>query len=271
MIYSYIPRTSKAKSNSDTLQQRARFFGSKRHLRNFCKIFITEKTYEEFLEYAVNESYLFSNFNLINETRESAEIFRFDKTNPCRKGVISEMRSVIMNKWQHVYIYRNPDWIFENLLQDSRFESGHNDSGDTVNRSHLIFTVKLNYFLSLFNDENLYMPFDQFGESDEFGRINFIRFRTLSRLLLDQERITFIKLGGNLEIVREYSSKRLSNYNSLVPKSVHSGRSNDGSYVGDAKIFLHELNTGVTVHLQKVLLDGIAENKMLVLSFYYGR
>lgn len=270
LTHSFIPRTSKRKANSDTLQQRARFFGSKKHIKNFCKVFITEKSYNEFLEYAINESYLFANFKLVNNSKDSAEIFSFDLANPCRRGVISDIRSVIKNKWQHVYIFQNVKEVFDNIIQDSSLISYHPDSGDTQNRKHLVFTLNRNAFISSFRNEESFKPYDRFGDSEEYANLNFIKFKTLSKLLLDLEKITFIKLGEDLSVSREYSSKRLNNYNVLVPKSVHSGRSTDGTYIGDSNIIIADSNNGLTIHFQRVILDGIESSEMLVLSFYYN-
>jgi hypothetical protein len=270
LIYSYIPRTSKSKSNADVLQQRARFFGSKKNIKNYCKIFITEKTYNEFLEYSQNESYLFSNFELVNDARDSSDIFSFDVSNPCRRGVISNIRSIVKNKWQHVYIFQNVDSCFSELFLDSKFLGIHPDSGHTDNRSHLLFSVKRYSFLSVFNNEYLFEPTGHFGNSDEFKNLNFVKFKTLTKLILDQEDVTFVKLGRDLDIVRDYSSKVTANFNVLLPKNVHSGRSEDGHYIGDSNVLYGIENNGVTIHLQKVILDSVRENLMLVLSFYYN-
>jgi hypothetical protein len=55
LITTYLTRTSKAKSNSDTLQQRARFFGYKKDYINYCRVYMPYSIKEDFIEYVRHE------------------------------------------------------------------------------------------------------------------------------------------------------------------------------------------------------------------------
>ena len=264
----YMPRVSKNKANSDTIQQRARFFGSRRHLSKYCKVFLTEKLNDEFVEYKENEDFLFDTFSGVNPGSFTENIFSFEITNPCRKTVISSLKENIKNKWKHVYVYQNIYQI-DNLINDSEFLGYHLDSGDTENRTHMLMKISKLKLASCLSAKNIYRPFGYFGISEDFTSNNFTNLRYLLRLFENEDLIEFVKLGGGYTSVRTYSSKLLKNYEVLIPKAVHSGRSRDGDYCGDHNIFHPSGNSRTTLHIQKVNLDSI-DNQIYVLSFNYG-
>lgn len=264
----YMPRVSKSKANSDTIQQRARFFGSRRHLSKYCKVFMTEKLKEEFIEYKENEDFLFETFSGVNPGSLTENIFSFEITNPCRKSVISSLRENIRNKWKHVYVYQD-SYQIDNLISDSEFLGYHIDSGDTENRTHMLMKIGKLKLATYLSSKNLYRPFGYFGISEDFTSNNFTNLRYLLRLFENEDLIEFVKLGGDFTTVRTYTSKLLKNYEVLIPKAVHSGRSRNGDYCGDHKIFHPSGYSQTTLHIQKVNLDS-RDNQIYVLSFNYG-
>ena len=264
----YMPRVSKSKANSDTIQQRARFFGSRRHLSKYCKVFMTEKLKEEFIEYKENEDFLFETFSGVNPGSLTENIFSFEITNPCRKSVISSLRENIRNKWKHVYVYQD-SYQIDNLISDSEFLGYHIDSGDTENRTHMLMKIGKLKLATYLSSKNLYRPFGYFGISEDFTSNNFTNLRYLLRLFENEDLIEFVKLGGDFTTVRSYTSKLLKKYEVLIPRAVHSGRSRNGDYCGDHKIFHPSGYSQTTLHIQKVNLDS-RDNQIYVLSFNYG-
>ena len=264
----YMPRVSKGKANSDTIQQRARFFGSRRHLSKYCKVFMTEKLKEEFIEYKENEDYLFETFSGVNPGSLTESIFSFEITNPCRKSVISSLKENIKNKWKHVYIYQDLYQI-DNLISASEFLGYHRDSGDTENRMHMLMKIEKLKLVTHLSSKLLYRPTEYFGSSEDFTSNNFTNLRHLLRLFENEDLIEYIKLGGEYTTVRSYASQLLKNYEVLIPKAVHSGRSKSGDYCGDHKIFHPSGNSKTTLQIQKVNLDH-KDNPIYVLSFNYG-
>jgi hypothetical protein len=264
----YMPRVSKGKANSDTIQQRARFFGSRRHLSKYCKVFITEKLEEEFIEYKENEDFLFDTFSGVNPGSLTENIFSFEITNPCRKSVISSLRENIKNKWKHVYVYQD-SYQIDNVISSSEFLGYHLDSGDTENRTHMLMKIEKIKLATYLSSKDLYRPFGYFGSSEDFASNNFTNLRYLLRLFENEDFIEYVKLGGEYSTVRAYTSKLLKNYEVLIPKAVHSGRSDNGDYCGDDKIFHPSGDSRTTLHIQKVNLDS-RDNQIYVLSFNYG-
>ena len=58
LIVTYMPRTTKSKSNADTIEQRCRFFGYKRDYIEACKVYLPQESINEFEEYVEYEKHL---------------------------------------------------------------------------------------------------------------------------------------------------------------------------------------------------------------------
>ena len=58
LIVTYLPRTTKGKSNSDTIEQRCRFFGYKKDYIEACKVYLPNESIDEFHEYVEFETSL---------------------------------------------------------------------------------------------------------------------------------------------------------------------------------------------------------------------
>jgi hypothetical protein len=59
LITTFLTRSS-ADGNADSIQQRARFYGSKLSIRHSITVFMTDKVHEDFQEYWINERELFN-------------------------------------------------------------------------------------------------------------------------------------------------------------------------------------------------------------------
>ena len=182
--------------------------------------------------------------------------------------MISSLKENIKNKWKHVYIYQDLYQI-DNLISASEFLGYHRDSGDTENRMHMLMKIEKLKLATYLSSKLLYRPTEYFGSSEDFTSNNFTNLRYLLRLFENEDLIEYIKLGGEYSTVRSYASKLLKNYEVLIPKAVHSGRSKSGDYCGDHKIFHPSGNSKTTLQIQKVNLDH-KDNPIYVLSFNYG-
>ena len=90
----YMPRGIGV-GNADTLQQRARFFGYKRHYLGLCRLFLEQDLKDAFVDYVEHEQIMRSELKRLVETGESLRSWRrrfiLDPSlNPCRQSVISD-------------------------------------------------------------------------------------------------------------------------------------------------------------------------------------
>ena len=90
LTVSYLTRTNQSKSNSDTLQQRARFFGYKKGYFNQTKIYLTSKDINDFNEYVRFEEDLRSKLKVMSVYDfVNSNYFKLSPTmNLTRKNVI---------------------------------------------------------------------------------------------------------------------------------------------------------------------------------------
>jgi hypothetical protein len=90
----YMPRGIGV-GNADTLQQRARFFGYKRHYLGLCRLLLEQDLRDAFVEYVEHEQIMRNELKRIAEKGESLRSWRrrfvLDPSlNPCRQSVVSD-------------------------------------------------------------------------------------------------------------------------------------------------------------------------------------
>lgn len=74
LTVTYMPRV--LSDNADVLQQRARFFGYKRHYLGFCRVFIPKQTIRAFTDYVADEEFLRS--SLVEHSGQPLSAWRRD-------------------------------------------------------------------------------------------------------------------------------------------------------------------------------------------------
>lgn len=89
LVVTYMSRTTKSKTNADTLQQRARFFGYKQSILDLIRLYLPEKLKEEFKEY-VSDEIAIRDYLKTCETSEIAQtISQSELMRPTRGNVLS--------------------------------------------------------------------------------------------------------------------------------------------------------------------------------------
>lgn len=89
LVVTYMPRTTKSKTNADTLQQRARFFGYKQSILDLIRLYLPDKLKEEFKEY-VSDEIAIRDYLKTCETSEIAQtISQSELMRPTRGNVLS--------------------------------------------------------------------------------------------------------------------------------------------------------------------------------------
>ena len=90
LIVTYMPRTTKSKSNADTIEQRCRFFGYKKDYIEACKVYIPQESINEFEEYVGYEKHLrnyLKNYS-IDEFYDNDRLMKFGILNPTSSNKI---------------------------------------------------------------------------------------------------------------------------------------------------------------------------------------
>ena len=116
LIVTYMPRTTKSKSNADTIEQRCRFFGYKKDYIEACKVYIPQESINEFEEYVEYENHLrdyLKNYS-IDEFYDNDRLMKFCNLNPTSSNKIPGE------------LYRN-DFRSFNYFQPDFENKEHND------------------------------------------------------------------------------------------------------------------------------------------------
>lgn len=90
LIVTYMPRTTKSKSNADTIEQRCRFFGYKKDYIEACKVYLPLDSINEFEEYVDFEKHLrdFLKKYSIDEFYDNDRLMKLGVLNPTSRNKI---------------------------------------------------------------------------------------------------------------------------------------------------------------------------------------
>jgi hypothetical protein len=244
LISTFMPRSQKV-GNADTIQQRARFFGSKRNILEFLSVYVNEKTYNDFYEYYTNEKFI---FDLVKYPMKS-EYFKYnyitDYTNPCRDDVLYNFRQLIGTSWRHYYLRKDAeDFLY--ILGQLGFRkhldnlNGYSCLIYTFNRREFMMAIERLDFLT-FRDEL----------SNKFGFLSSLE-------LSESDDLQVIILGNEIKYRERSGMLRDGEH---IPEMVHQGYSTN--YPGDRNLYF---SNRMTVQFSFVKLSNFNQEKLTVLS-----
>ncbi len=155
----YMPRLTKGKATADTIEQRCRFFGYKSQYIDYCRVFLPQKSIEEYEAYVKHEELMHSTLKKCSSLKEYAEqlslLHLSDNLNPTRSNILSHaiVRSK-MSGWRSMgsIAYREHNKILvENLLSQlqEQFEI-INPQMDNPMRKHRYVRVDISAFIEFF-------------------------------------------------------------------------------------------------------------------------
>lgn len=156
---SYMPRTTKGKSNADTIEQRCRFFGYKMKYIDVCRVYLSTKSLVEYNDYVEHEENLRANLNqcesLAEFSKHSKAMLLADTLNPTRSNILSSklVRSKLSG-WKQMI---SKDCYQENKLHIQQFlehikEQFENcpDYDGNIIRNHRYACVPIDDFIEFF-------------------------------------------------------------------------------------------------------------------------
>ena len=155
----YMPRMTKGKATADTIEQRCRFFGYKSRYIDYCRVFLPQKSIEEYEAYVKHEELMHSTLKKCSSLKEYAEqlsvLHLSDNLNPTRTNILSNaiVRSK-MSGWRSMgsIAYREHNKILvENLLSqlEEQFEV-INPHMENLMRKHRFVRVDISAFIEFF-------------------------------------------------------------------------------------------------------------------------
>lgn len=264
---SYMPRTSAGRSTADTIEQRCRFFGYKMPYIDVCRVFLSNKSKDEYTAYVEHEEVLRASLkqcSTIAEFKNSMTMLLSDMLNPTRSNILSDklVREKLMGWRQMLSI----DCIQENKTLCYNF----------LNRIQS-FELLTNYNNDIRNHRYAFVPIDDFIEF--FREFKFLDVPNITRKIVTIQYLQYIKEFENIQFVdviqmayqteatRQFRERKIVNGK---PNNLQAGRADNGSYPGDKHF---HSNTVVSCQFHHIILDdpGVQYGRkdLFNLAFYY--
>lgn len=228
---SYMPRTSKGKSNADTIEQRCRFFGYKMNYIDVCRVYLSTKSLVEYNDYVDHEETLRAGLNqcesLAEFSKHSNAMLLADTLNPTRTNILSsklvrnkmsgwrQMISLECREQNNLYIRS----FLEELPYD--FEYCPDYEGNIV-RNHRFVKIPITEFIEFFKRVS-------YGDVPNITRRNVtIQYLIYLRDIVGIDYVRLYELAykaKKLDDLRSHKAKGLTN--------IQMGYAKNGSYPGD--------------------------------------
>lgn len=265
---SYMPRTSAGRSTADTIEQRCRFFGYKMPYIDVCRVFLSNKSKDEYTAYVEHEEVLRASLKqcstIAEFSKNSMTMLLSDMLNPTRSNILSDklVREKLMG-WRQML---SLDCIQENKTLCYNF----------LNRIQS-FELFTNYNNDIRNHRHAFVPIDDFIEF--FREFKFLDVPNITRKIVTIQYLQYIKEFENIQFVdviqmayqteatRQFRKRKIVNGK---PNNLQAGRADNGSYPGDK--YFHS-NTVVSCQFHHIILDdpGVQYGRkdLFNLAFYY--
>jgi hypothetical protein len=255
LITTYFTRISKSNPNSDTFEQRCRFYGNRRHLLPYITVFMTSRIFESLQEYYKNEKHIFSvlesNLSGVKDFNEIRKGLTNVTIEPTRKSVISHpLYHLLEDRWHFMYFNQEDLLHWEDVIQTKGLGERHDMSGDAELNAHYVYNIfgsKINEILKKKNINK--------------GSKDYFYIQILTRFISDLRMVKVIALS-NFKIRHRNYSRLLGTLK--IPNAVHSSRNSSASYKGDSHISTPEQHFSIQVGKY---CDHDDENNLIVMAF----
>lgn len=261
LVVTYMPRNTIGKSNADTVQQRARFFGYKlNYLRN-CRVYLPQSSIDEFVYYVEHEEIMRENLKTQTLEEYAQTVVLDNSMNPTRNNILSV--EIIKNKMEGWKQFNTIQHAEENVHFVSSFLSDLNlrlfYDYKTPDRNHLYAYVSIEdaiSFLKKFKASNI--P-DTLRKSSTIQYLKYVKDEKAV------ESVCFFQMAyqvveGRKRTIRIEKGRYMVN-------ELFSGRSTTGkeTYPGDRDI---KFDDTLCIQIHKVLAKDCVDSQMIGKQFY---
>lgn len=235
----YMPRSPRGKSTADTIEQRCRFFGYKKKYSDVIRIYLPQKSIEEFNAYVDHEEMLRSNLRQCHTLEEFAKAKKVMAISPILKPTRTNILStkLIHNKmigWRQmrtVDAKQMNSVVVDNFRESiTNWNSCGNYRGES--QKHRVAQIDIDTFIEFFR------------------KVVFLDLPNIARKIATIQYLTYLKEIGKLDSVEVYDMscgqirERSLSPNGL-PLNLQAGFSN--GYPGD-KEFKSENTISFQIH-----------------------
>jgi hypothetical protein len=246
----YLCRSTKGKSNADTIEQRCRFFGYKRSYADVCRVYLPAKNIQEYKDYVEHEEVLRTNLKACNSlsefSRQAKAMILAGTLNPTRTNILSS--KLIRNKmfgWRQM---GSIDCIEHNKKHISAFISLYSSS----------FTLYHDYQNDVRNHRYIKISIEDFIKF--FTEVRYQDVPNITRKVVTIQYLCYLKEVKGLNYVyvieMSYAAKpRKRKIKDGRPEELFMGYAHNGSYPGDKEI---KFEDSLCVQIHHVIADDLS-------------
>lgn len=259
----YMPRSTKGRATADTIEQRCRFFGYKMKYADVCRVYLPQKSIQEYNDYVDHEEVLRSTLRQCSSLKElSLHSMQIANTlNPTRTNILSKklIRSRLFGWRQMIsvdYISHNNKVVSQFLESlSSRWNYCH--TYEKPMQNHRYADVSIDEFLNFFSN------------------IKYIDVPNITRKIVTIQYLTSLRETGHSHIrIYEIAFGAGARSRSLTNgkfAQLFQGNSPDWSYPGDRDFKSNDM-LSVQIHHLKITNEvsiHLANKELYNLAIYY--
>ncbi|MEI6823437.1 MAG: Z1 domain-containing protein [Bacteroidota bacterium] len=261
LAVTYMPRNTKGKSNADTIQQRARFFGYKNNYLKNCRVYLPQSSIDEFIYYVEHEEIMRDNLKTLSLQEYAQTIILDDSMNPTRNNILSV--DIIKNKMDGWKQFNTIQHAAENIKYITTFLSNLDlelyKDYNTDDRNHKFCEISINEtirFLKNFKASNI---------PDTLRKSSTIQYLKYVKDIKAIDKVYIFHMAYNVKEGR----RRTINIEKerYVINEIFSGRSTSGieTYPGDRNI---KFEDALCIQIHKILVKDCPDSQKIGEVFY---
>jgi hypothetical protein len=231
----YMPRTNKGKSTADTIEQRCRFFGYKEAYSDVIRIFLPQKSIDEFNAYVDHEESLhlaLKECHSLEEFRQNAKTMVMSPIlRPTRINILTSR--IVKNKMVGWRQMRSVDCMEENYQLTLEFLNSFDKNS---------FTLYHDFGTDVQNHRFVRIPTEDFV--DYFRKFKYQDMPNITRKIATIQYLDYLNDSGKMPYVyvfqMSYAATKLRErtLTNGLPGNLQEGRNK--SYIGDKEILMNK-------------------------------
>jgi hypothetical protein len=261
LAVSYMPRNTKNKSNADTIQQRARFFGYKNKYLKNCRVYLPQGSVDEFDYYVEHEEIMRENLSKMSLEQYAQTVILDDSMNPTRNNILSI--DIIKNKMAGWKQFNSIQHAEENISFVENFIKGLDlklyTDYESFDRNHLFCEISIDEaigFLKKFKASNI---------PDTLRKSSTIQYLKYVKDTKAIDKVYIFQMAYQVDGGRQRSLKK--ERERYVIKQIFSGSSGKtkGNYPGDRAI---KFEDALCIQIHKISVKDNPDPKTIRDVFY---
>lgn len=240
----YMPRCPKGKSTADTIEQRCRFFGYKKKYSDIIRIYLPQKSIDEFNAYVDHEEILRTNLKqckTLQEFAQQAKTMVIDPIlRPTRTNILSsKLINSKMKGWRQMrslsHMDKNKEYVDSFRVGIKNWKLDHDYNNPM--RNHNVAEVPVEVFV------------------DFFKRISYSDLPNITRKIATIQYLIHLKECECINSVKVYDiacgEVRERKLSGNIPNNLQEGRAANDSYPGDKAVRCEDT---ICVQLHHILI-----------------